>query len=197
MQYQLSSCSAGAMRISSFGVAVMLVIVGCAALGNIYTQKVMQKRMAQPLMQQNLLLYGWGIFFNGLNWAQSSVEKPLVGNLSFWPVASIAFNAVYGLSISVIIKQFGSVTRTFINTAAICFTAMLDVAVLGERLSLLEATTVGPPRPPNARPLLCSLPLSNLRLGAACAHCPPPQRAHTARRRNLAHAPDRNPFHHC
>merc|ERR1712070_532134 len=92
-------------------------------------------------MQQNLLLYGWGILFNGINWAQSSVDRPAIGNLGFWPLASIAFNALYGLTISVIIKQFGSVTRTFVNTAAICFTALLDVAVLGEHLSLLECTT--------------------------------------------------------
>ena len=32
-----------------------------------------------------------------------------------------AFNAVYGLSISVILKRFGSLTRTFIQTAAIVF----------------------------------------------------------------------------
>ena len=34
-------------------------------------------------------------------------------------------------------------TRTFINTAAICFTALLDVAFLGERLSALELSTFG------------------------------------------------------
>ncbi|KAL1512131.1 hypothetical protein AB1Y20_005399 [Prymnesium parvum] len=143
VQYQLSSCSAVAMRVSSMGMSVMAVIVACAALGNIYTQKVMQKKMHQPLMLQNLLLYGWGILFNGINWAQSVSNQPAIGQLSFWPCASILFNAVYGLTISVIIKQFGAVTRTFINTAAICVTAILDVALLGEHITLLEATTFG------------------------------------------------------
>lgn len=143
MQYQLSSCMAMSMRVNSVGMSVMAVIVACAALGNIYTQKVMQQRMDQPLMQQNLLLYGWGVLFNGINWLQSMRNMESIGKLSFWPSSSVVFNAVYGLSISVILKQFGAVTRTFINTAAICITAMIDLAVLGEHLSLLEATTFG------------------------------------------------------
>uniref|UniRef100_A0A6T8ZAV5 EamA domain-containing protein n=1 Tax=Haptolina ericina TaxID=156174 RepID=A0A6T8ZAV5_9EUKA len=103
----------------------------------------MQKKMSQPLMLQNCVLYGWGVAFNGINWFQSMTSKPAIGILSFWPIVSIVFYAVYGLSISVIIKQFGSVTRTFINTAAICCTALLDFLVLGERITLLESTTFG------------------------------------------------------
>jgi len=141
MQYQLSSCSSKSMRINSIGMSVMLIIIACAAGGNIYTQKVMQKRMEQPLMQQNLLLYGWGVLFNGLNWASTMRTQPPIGALTLWPITSIGFNALYGLAISVILKQFGSVTRTFINTAAICCTALLDVVVLGESVSLLEAST--------------------------------------------------------
>ena len=130
------------MRIGSAGMGVMGVIIACAAAGNIYTQKVMQKRMEQPLMLQNAVLYSWGVLFNGVNWSVSWASKPPIGNLAFWPAASIAFFAVYGLSISVILKQFGSLTRTFLNTAAISLTAIFDVAVLGERaISLLEATT--------------------------------------------------------
>jgi len=141
MQYQLSSCSAKSMRISMAGVSVMMVIIACAAGGNIYTQKVMQKKMAQPLMLQNSVLYAWGVLFNGVNWLQSMHAQSAFGSLGFWPCASVVFYAVYGLSISVIIKQFGSVTRTFVNTAAICCTALLDFVVLGEKVSVLEATT--------------------------------------------------------
>ena len=142
MQYQLSSCSAGSMKVSTAGVSVMMIIIACAAGGNIYTQKVMQKKMSQPLMLQNSVLYAWGVLFNGLNWLQTLIGgKPAFGSLGFWPCASMVFYAVYGLSISVIIKQFGSVTRTFVNTAAICCTALLDFVVLGEKVSVLEGTT--------------------------------------------------------
>lgn len=143
VQYQLSSCSAVAWRVSSTGVGVMLLIVSCAAIGNIYTQKVMQTNMNQPLMLQNLLLYSWGLLFNGVNWMQSMRTQSPIGFLTFWPLTSIVFNAIYGLTISVILKRFGAVTRTFINTGAICVTAMLDVAFLGEHVTLLEATTFG------------------------------------------------------
>ena len=95
----------------------------------------MQKKMSQPLMLQNLVLYSWGICFNGFNWLQSTTKQPAFGALGFYQVASIIFYATYGLSISVIIKEFGSVTRTFVNTAAICCTALLDYFVLGEKVT--------------------------------------------------------------
>jgi len=48
---------------------------------------------------------------------------------------------VYGLSISVILKRFGSLTRTFISTVAIVLNAVLDTMFFGESLSVLELTT--------------------------------------------------------
>jgi signal transduction histidine kinase len=48
---------------------------------------------------------------------------------------------VYGLSISVILKRFGSLTRTFISTVAIVLNAVLDTLFFGESLGALELTT--------------------------------------------------------
>lgn len=53
----------------------------------------------------------------------------------------MVFYAVYGLSISVILKRFGAITRTFINTAAICCTAVVDVMFFGSSITILEMTT--------------------------------------------------------
>mmetsp|Transcript_28518 Transcript_28518/g.86014 ORF Transcript_28518/g.86014 Transcript_28518/m.86014 type:complete len:352 (-) Transcript_28518:29-1084(-) len=44
MQYQLSGCGGDGYKIDGQGLVVMAVIVACAAGGNVYTQKVMQKK---------------------------------------------------------------------------------------------------------------------------------------------------------
>jgi len=49
VQYNLSGCEPGSLRINVVGVAVMVLIASCAAGGNVYTQLVMQKKMDQPL----------------------------------------------------------------------------------------------------------------------------------------------------
>ena len=43
MQYQLSGCGDDGYKIDTMGLCVMAVIVACAAGGNVYTQKVMQR----------------------------------------------------------------------------------------------------------------------------------------------------------
>ena len=43
--------------------------------GNVYTQKVMQRKMDQPLMVQNAMLYVWGVIFNGTNWILSAMPS--------------------------------------------------------------------------------------------------------------------------
>lgn len=144
-QFQLSSCDDGqTFQVSPEGMLYMIVIVGCAAGGNVATQHVMQNKRDQPLMLQNVLLYAWGIALNGANWAASMSgpnPKPPFGDLGPMQLASVVFYAMYGLSISVILKRFGALTRTLINTAAIVVTATIDAAFFGERITVLEATT--------------------------------------------------------
>lgn len=137
MQYQLG-CSS--MRVDFEGLLVTSIIVFCAAGGNVYTQKIMQND--QPLMLQNAYLYVWGVLFNGLNWSLSIHRgEPAFGSFHFVQFFSILFYAVYGLSISIILKRFGAITRTFINTAAICCTAFVDVFFFGSHISIFEMTT--------------------------------------------------------
>eukprot|EP00634_Sargassococcus_sp_CCMP2135_P009426 CAMPEP_0198645632 /NCGR_PEP_ID=MMETSP1467-20131203/1347_1 /TAXON_ID=1462469 /ORGANISM="unid. sp., Strain CCMP2135" /LENGTH=312 /DNA_ID=CAMNT_0044381125 /DNA_START=128 /DNA_END=1066 /DNA_ORIENTATION=+ len=149
MQYQLSggclsasSSKEGSYRIDAEGMFIMLIIVLCAAGGNVYTQKVMQKKMDQPLMLQNALLYVWGVVFNGINWSTSIGRGAVAfGEVGGIQIFSMIFYAVYGLSISVILKRFGAITRTFINTAAICCTALVDLYFFDASISVLESTT--------------------------------------------------------
>ena len=143
MNYQLSNCEKGLM-VDMEGLLVMLVIIICAAGGNVLTQKVMQKKMEQPLMLQNAILYSWGIAMNGANWVLTTHSNPTqgwFGKIEAIQVTSMVFYAVYGLSISVILKRFGAITRTFINTAAIVFTAVLDAIFFKDRISNLALTS--------------------------------------------------------
>jgi len=63
------------------------------------------------------------------------------GDIAAVQVSSMLFYAAYGVSISIILKNVGAIARTLINTIAICFTALLDVAFFGESISVLEGTT--------------------------------------------------------
>ena len=54
-----------------------------------------------------------------------AVGKGAVGAVQ---VLSMVFYALYGLSISIVLKRFGAMTRTFINAAAIVLNAALEAA---------------------------------------------------------------------
>jgi drug/metabolite transporter (DMT)-like permease len=144
MQYELAGCGHEGLKTSSEGLFVMAVIISTAAGGNVATQMVMQKSMDQPLMFQNMLLYGWGIIFNGINWLYFSdvVSNGWFGD-GFGKSAALlcVYSAFYGLSISVILKRFGSITRTFISCGAIVTNAFLDYLYFKEDMTPLEVTT--------------------------------------------------------
>jgi hypothetical protein len=148
VQYQLSGCaSEGGLKTSMEGLLVMMIIIACAAGGNIVTQLVMQKNMEQPLMLQNTILYTWGVLMNGANWFVSVQSAP-AGTVEWFGAgfggaafSLCVFNAIYGLSISVILKRFGSITRTFISTVAIVLNAVLDTLFFSEKITLLEMST--------------------------------------------------------
>lgn len=153
MQYELAGCSNdGGFKTNTEGLLVMAVIITTAAGGNVVTQLVMQKSMDQPLMFQNMLLYSWGVIFNGVNWVHSvvnsnavSADQPRVEWFGdgFGQSAALLcmFSALYGLSISVILKRFGSITRTFISCMAIISNAFLDMLFFKEEMTILEVTT--------------------------------------------------------
>ena len=64
----------------------------------------------------------------------------MFGEIGSVQLLSIAFFALYGLSISVVLKRFGAMARTFINAAAIVCNAALDITFFGDSISILEAT---------------------------------------------------------
>lgn len=144
VQYNLSGCDQpGALRVNIVGVLVMLLIAACAAGGNVYTQLVMQKKMDQPLMFQNAQLYAYGVVFNGVNWAMSmgvTENSDAFGELGIKPILAMVFYALYGLCISVILKRFGAMVRTFVNALAIVCNGLLDASFFGSPVTLSDVT---------------------------------------------------------
>merc|ERR1711937_1088022 len=147
MQYQLSGCGDDGYKIDTMGLCVMAVIVACAAGGNVYTQKVMQRKMDQPLMVQNAMLYVWGVIFNGTNWILSAMPSAdhhgapveLFGVVGGVQVFSMVFYAIYGLSISIILKRFGEITPLELTT--------FGVIMLAVYLHTVLARNYAPPPP--------------------------------------------------
>ena len=61
-------------------------------------------------------------FTAGINWLNSvggTSNQAVFGELGWRPILSIVFYAVYGLSISFVLKKFGAMTRTFINATGV------------------------------------------------------------------------------
>jgi len=79
-----------------------------------------------------------GVLLNGFNWwvFTTSYEQPWFGDFTPKVLFLCCFSAVYGLSISVILKRFGSLTRTFISTIAVVLNAMLDTWFFSVELSV-------------------------------------------------------------
>jgi solute carrier family 35 (UDP-sugar transporter), member A1/2/3 len=144
VQYNLASCSETDLRFHPTGLLVVCIIACCAASGNVYTQLCMQRRMQQPLMFQNAQLYAFGIIYNGLNWGMSVVgvtgNEPVFGELGWRPVLAMVFYAVYGLTISFILKRFGALVRTFINAVAIVCNAAIDSVFFNSQVTVSDVT---------------------------------------------------------
>jgi hypothetical protein len=79
-----------------------------------------------------------GVLLNGFNWwvYTTSYSVPWFGEFTPKVFFLCCFSAVYGLSISVILKRFGSLTRTFISTVAVVLNAILDTMFFDETLSV-------------------------------------------------------------
>ena len=86
-------------------------------------------------MFQNTQLYFFGIIFNGLNWGFSvwgiTGSEHAFGNVRSPVLMAMLFYAIYGLTISFILKRFGALVRIFINALAILCNAAVDYVVFG------------------------------------------------------------------
>ncbi|KAK3245526.1 hypothetical protein CYMTET_28754 [Cymbomonas tetramitiformis] len=143
VQHNVSRDSNANLRVPFEGLLVMLSCAGAAAIGNVYTQLVMQKS-DQPIMFQNLQLYLAGVGFNGINWLLTvlvwKTEDEWLGKIDLSVVIAICFFAVYGLSISFVLKRFGALTRTLLGAVAIVLTGIWDYFI-GTTMDIIDVCT--------------------------------------------------------
>jgi len=146
IQHNLPKEAGFAFRVPFTGLLVMLITATAAALGNVYTQLVVQAKKDQPIMWQNLQLYAYGVVFNGINWLLSvrfMGQQYFFGEVTGLVVFEIVMFAVYGLTISVILKEFGAIVRTIVGAISIVCNGALDVFVFGSVIDVLDGTSYG------------------------------------------------------
>jgi hypothetical protein len=145
-QHFLSVIDEPLSNTSMVGLLAMLSVVATSALANVYNQFSLQQHADQPLMLQNMFLYAYGVFFNGLNWARSiyideNAPLPAYGEITSSVVLLIVFTAIYGLTISAVLKSLGAMVRSILGVLAIAVTAFGEYLFFGTVPSLFTDTT--------------------------------------------------------
>lgn len=146
IQHNLPKEPGVSLRVPMSGLLVMGATALTAALGNVYTQLVVQSNKSHPIMFQNAQLYLYGVAFNAVNWFLSvhmMGEKEYYGEITGLVVFQVVMFAVYGLTISVILKEFGALVRTVIGALSIVLNGVLDVVVFNSTMDMLDITSFG------------------------------------------------------
>lgn len=146
MQHYLSIQEEAVAGTSIVGLGALLSVVATSALANVYNQFVLQAAPDQPLMLQNTFLYMYGVLFNALNWARSiyvgeGAPHPALGEISPAVILLVVFNAIYGLSISAVLKMLGAMVRSILGVLAIVVTAFGEYLFFGNYPGLFTDTT--------------------------------------------------------
>ena len=131
---------------SVYGAGALLAVVATSALANVYNQFCLQYDPDQPLMLQNMFLYAYGVVFNALNWTRSiylgeGAPHPALGEVTLSVVLLVVFNAIYGLSISAVLKLLGAMVRSILGVLAIVVTAFGEYVFFGNVPGLFTDTT--------------------------------------------------------
>ena len=134
------------MAPSVVGIVATLAVVATSAMANVYNQFILQYTPDQPLMLQNLFLYGYGVIFNLINWGRSiyytaGPPRPAFGEVTLSVVLLIVFTAIYGLCISAVLKSLGAIVRSILAVLAIVVTAAGEYFLFNTVPSLFTGTT--------------------------------------------------------
>lgn len=148
-------------------IGVLAALVACllSALGGVYSEKLLKKDgQMHSIHLQNMLLYSWGILFNGFALVTRDgarvYQMGLMHGYSGVVWVMLTNNAFNGLAISAILKYADNIVRVFAHAAAMMLTLAIEVAFMGHAASVqlfISIATVGlstllysrtpPPRP--------------------------------------------------
>ena len=122
------------------GVAVSLLACFNSAFAGVYSELLLKKDGSlHSIHLQNMLLYAWGILFNGIALLVKDRERVIARGLfdgySFAVWLLVTNNALNGLAISAILKFANNIVRVFAHTMAMMLTMILEVLLVSAPLS--------------------------------------------------------------
>ena len=145
----------GEMEVSILATAPALIgafiaLLACllSAFGGVYSELLLKKDgNLHSIHLQNMLLYGWGIVFNGAALFIKDRERILSeGGLlqGYAPIVWLLIlnNALIGLAISAILKFANNLVRVFAHTAAMLLTMFLECIFMKASFSPQLATSI-------------------------------------------------------
>jgi len=120
----------------------MLCVVTSSALANLHNLECGMSKPNTHIMLQNVYVYAYGITFNALNWARSILmgDTP-IGDISWPVVVLVVVTSLYGLCISMVHKELGTLVGNAIGTFAIVVAAVCEYGLFQNQISLLAFTT--------------------------------------------------------
>ncbi|KAL1524505.1 hypothetical protein AB1Y20_019399 [Prymnesium parvum] len=122
------------------GVAVALLACLNSAFAGVYSELLLKKDgSVHSIHLQNMMLYTWGVLFNGLALIikdhEQLTEHGLLGGYSLAVWLLVTNNALNGLAISAILKFSNNIVRVFAHTMAMMLTMILEVMFMSSPLS--------------------------------------------------------------
>jgi len=132
-------------------IGVLLALLACfnSSFAGVYSELLLKKDgNLHSIHLQNILLYSWGVVFNGIAVAikdQKIIgEQGVFGGYTFTVWMLVLNNALNGLAISAILKFADNIVRVFAHTASMVLTMALEVLFLDEPFSpeLCVAVTI-------------------------------------------------------
>ena len=129
------------------GASVALVTCVLSAFGGVYSELLLKKDgNLHSIHLQNMLLYAWGVLFNGIALLVKDKERLSNGGLfqGYAPIVLLLIlnNACVGLAISAILKFANNLVRVFAHTAAMLLTMVLESMFMGAPVSPQLLTSI-------------------------------------------------------
>eukprot|EP00656_Telonema_subtile_P041211 TRINITY_DN4633_c0_g1_i5.p1 TRINITY_DN4633_c0_g1~~TRINITY_DN4633_c0_g1_i5.p1 ORF type:complete len:365 (-),score=76.72 TRINITY_DN4633_c0_g1_i5:110-1204(-) len=141
----------GELFVTGVGILIMIVYGCVSGFAGVFNEYIMKQGVGADMSMhlQNLLLYSWGILFNGaamlyMNSTKSSPGFESSGQLVWW-ILFVLNGAFHGLVISAVMKYLSSIFKLFMSACAIFVAGFLQILLFNAShlpISFLAAAAI-------------------------------------------------------
>lgn len=115
-----------------FSVGILLVLIGVtiSSCASVFTEWTFKRKSDCPFMWQNVMLYVYGILFNGfalLAEHDEITERGFFDGYNGWTAAVIAVNCVGGISMGLILKFLDNIACVYSHAVAMMLTMLFSM----------------------------------------------------------------------